>query len=93
MKPRKTAPPTAAADNDPQAKLDAWLDKHDARCSWSHELPNGTLVAGWIINGRVAVTMRFPKGGWDIYTGSPAVDVPNTLTDAEQRLGLVHPTE
>jgi hypothetical protein len=88
--PRNTkSKPADTIETDPrQAKLDAWLDRYEAQCAWDHKLPNGTMAAGWIINARVALTMRFPHGGWDIYTGSPAADIPGTLADAEQRLGL-----
>jgi hypothetical protein len=76
-----------------QAALDAWLDKHNARLAWDRKQPNGTIVACWIIGTGVAITMRYPKGGWDIFTGCGQNEIAATLADAEQRLGLAEPVE
>lgn len=85
--PRKTKP---TAEPDPrQAKLDDWLDKHNARCAWSGKQPSGALVATWIVNGHVAVTIRYPRGGWDLFTGCPDSKIDVSLADAEERLGIL----
>jgi hypothetical protein len=83
--PRKN-PPTKP---DPrQAELDAWLDKHNARCMWDRKLPNGTIFAVWQIGNGIAVTMRYANGGWEMFTGCGDGRIGATLADAEERLGL-----
>lgn len=77
--------------------LKAWLDKWDMRCQEQHPI-GGTPASPtayleiWSApraTGLVYVLVRAYRHGWDLLTGVSTNSVPETLADAEQRMGLV----
>lgn len=65
-----------------------WLDKNNARCLWEKKISPTVKVAGYMINGRIAIVSSYDGGfsGWDIFTSGNSNDTGATLCDAEQRL-------
>lgn len=77
-------------------RLQAWLDKHEARPMWS--LINGdgldtaqASVEGWMVRGgAIAIlVIHANKQGWNIFTSCDSNKIDETFADAEQRLKLV----
>lgn len=86
-------------ENEPS--LQDWLEGHHARLLWQHDGDttnrNGVplynippyRVAAYQIGTRTAiVVIRAKQAGWEIFTAGSSVDIDDTLTDAEYRLGV-----
>lgn len=75
-------------------QLEAWLEKHKARCLWQIEPGKGSWrsfqIECWIFprGGRAIIQIHSGRLGFNIFTqtSDPSIDV--TFLDAEQRLGL-----
>lgn len=68
--------------------LEAWLDKANARATWEHRVSREVRATCYLINGQVAIVVRYGRDGWDIYTGAKTADMGATIRDAESRLGF-----
>lgn len=73
-----------------------WLRKHEMRCHEQIRV-GGTknnpdaLIECWYARGAITpvwVVVRANKMGWDLLTGVATNSIPETLADAEQRMGL-----
>lgn len=73
--------------------LNAWLDRHSARCLWEAKITGGLgWIEAWVFpeTGRIALIMHYGNGhGWNVYTDGDTHAIDGTLLDAERRLGLV----
>lgn len=80
--------------------LEAWLREHGHSCMWSvrtHKGSDASLVEAWLTKppalGIVIVVTHANRHGWDMYTGTNANNIAETLADAERRLRtLTEPT-
>jgi len=69
--------------------LGAWLTKINARCLWQADTESSLRsVEAWSANGAVFLIVM-SKRGWSIFTDCNSNDIPFTLLDAEQRIGLI----
>lgn len=73
--------------------LQEWLQKIDAVCNWQilqgRQDGHHQYIECWSVNGRVfLISVRSHNHGWDIFTSGSSIEVPKTLEDAEERLGI-----
>lgn len=74
--------------------LDAWLDRHNARCMWQRRTAahkGANMAEGWLFpNGSLAVVVRYNGGGWDIFVqmGRHTNVISDVLGQAEVNLEL-----
>ena len=84
--------------------LHSWLNKHNAQCAWelehgpftvvtrkgedSERVPAFKVSSFLICGAEVIVKVYANRQGWNLYTPHLGNNIPETLTDAEQRLKL-----
>jgi hypothetical protein len=79
-------------------KLEDWLDKHNAAMQWARDLPKGSRspgprrIEGYVVHGGAAIiVVRYPDGGWGLFTEPNTNDIVETLDDAERRFAPKKP--
>lgn len=99
MKKTEINPNAPAVENYPPLK--AWLDKHDA--VRVHQFQGGGVCASWAFGADLCVEIWRINGypfviqiyghnrGWNILTSLDTNSIPDTLRDAEIRLGINNP--
>lgn len=73
-------------------KLNAWLEKTNARCMFSLPIGHGGrdgYITAYLINCRIALIRTYGDNkGFDIYTAGNDNSITEALVDAEKRLEI-----
>jgi hypothetical protein len=75
------------------AALESWLDDVNASGLWTAAGPNGSILRGYSIKGRVVIAQVFGKGGgFELYRpASDSLSISDTLQEAALYCGADEP--
>lgn len=80
--------------------LQAWLEKHNARCMWQvprepkpddvgYDWAPQAYIECWMVRRPIIIVIYSNKMGWEMYSALDSAKYADTFEDAEKRLGIV----